>query len=331
MLRWLRLLVGLFVATTTTLGRRLRSGPSHPSWSLLEDLVFSGMQQVVGVVWQDVYFCRALTERAVAPLQTRRGVSIEHTLLAGLPTEVHTPAVSTGATLLYLHGGGYAVCNPGNHRDLITRLAAATGCRVVAPNYRKAPEHPFPAALDDALAACAALRAQGVTELWIAGDSAGGGLAACTMLALRDRALPAPDGVVLLSPWVDLAASGHTADLHGPLDYITPPLLAAYARYYLHGHDPRDPVVSPMYADLGGLPPTLVVLGGAETMRDQGERFVTKARAADSPVQLDVVEGMVHVYAAFAIASRAGREAIDRIGAFVRSGGHMPEASPTGS
>jgi len=319
MWRWLKVIAAAAGAVATTVFDRLLGRRAHPLWDFQMEVAHRLIRRLAQLIHADLRLTRQLTAfGSTSPPMVRR-VKREDTVIAGIPTEVHTPRNARGPTLLYFHGGGYAVCTPRTHRDLAARLAWSTGCRVVVPDYRKAPEAPFPAAVDDALAVCAALRAAGVQRMWLGGDSAGGGLAACALLALRDRGLPMADGAILMSPWVDLTAAGHADHLDEDLDYISPTLLSTYARHYAGGHDPADPAISPVHADLSGLPPVLVQLGGSETMRDQGERFAARAQAAGSPVELDVADGMVHVYAAFAIVSRAGRDAIRRVGDFVRS------------
>ncbi len=335
MIRWLRLATRLAAHVGRSVARRLRGERAALRWTALEELVLLGMREVVPQVFRDIPFVRQIMQLPQPPL-LGSGVTRSTIELAGRPAalvpRVPRPA-PTGPTrtLLYFHGGGYAVGSPQTHRDLLVRLTRATGCRVVALDYRKAPEDPFPAALDDALAACAALRRGGVTDLWLGGDSAGGGLAACTLQALRDRGLPLPSGAILLSPWADLTPAGHAPELEGPVDYITPAVLDSYARHYLAGHDATHPHISPVFADLSGLPPVLVQVGEVETMRDQGERYAARAQAAGSPVQLDVVEGMVHVCAAFAIVSPHGRAAIERLGAFIRTGAGPENALESGS
>lgn len=319
MIRWLKLMVALAITLTTTLWRRLLGQRAHPLWTLPMEVAHRVTQRAVQQIQADLQFTRQLVGLGSATPPTGDKVTRTETTIGGVRSEVHQPSNARGPTLLYFHGGGYAVCSPRTHRDLAARLAWRTGCRVVVPDYRKAPEAPFPAAVDDALAVCAALRRAGVERLWLGGDSAGGGLATCTLLALRDRGLPMVDGAVLLSPWVDLTPAGHADHLDSDLDYISPGMLATYAAHYVGDRDSADPAISPVYADLSGLPPVLVQLGGAETMREQGERFVQRAQAAGSPVELDVADGMVHVYAAFAVLSPIGRAGIRRAGDFVRA------------
>ncbi len=205
---------------------------------------------------------------------------------------------STQNVLLYLHGGGYFGCSAETHRP-ITAYFAMHGFRVFAPNYRLAPEHPFPAAVDDAVAVYRGLLAEGhpSQRLVVAGDSAGGGLALSLMLVLRAAATPLPAAAALFSPWTDLAATGesvrtnarHCAMFHGPA-------VGPTARLYLGEADPRNPLASPLYADLSGLPPLVVHVGANETLRDDSTRLAEKARAAGVPVELKVWPVVPHVW-----------------------------------
>lgn len=326
MLRRLTSLLVVARAVGQVLLDRLRGRRTAPAWSLVHAVVFQTMRQLSRHIYTDLPLTRWALRRGVrSPLLVQR-VRTRRITLAGRPAADHRPRNARGPTLLYLHGGGYAAGTVHSHAELAARIAWSTGCRVVVFEYRKAPEHPTPAALDDALAACAALRAAGTTELWLGGDSAGGGLAACTLLALRDRGLPMVAGAVLLSPWVDLAATGHPPEVDSPHDYISCDLLQTYARWALGDADPHDPTISPIYGALSDLPPVLVQVGGVETLRDQCERFVARAREAGSPVTLDVAPDMIHVYPAFAVVSAEGRAGIRRIGDFVRA--HHPDRPP---
>lgn len=246
----------------------------------------------------------------------------EETTFAGRPAAwIQADGASADRTLLYLHGGGYCVGSLKSHRGLATDLSRAAGVRVLLLDYRLAPEHPFPAALDDAVAAYRALLEQGVAarHIAIAGDSAGGGLTAATLLALRDAGLPRPAAAVLLSPWLDLTLSGASMEgcaARDPMVQREP--LQRMADAYLAGADPRTPLASPLFADLHGLPPLLIHVGTAETLLDDATRFAARARAADVPVRLDVWEDMIHVFNAFSFVLPEAREANRQIGAFLQ-------------
>ncbi|KRR10003.1 esterase [Bradyrhizobium jicamae] len=206
--------------------------------------------------------------------------------------------------VLYFHGGGFRIGSVSSHRDLIARIALASGCRVLGINYRLAPEHRFPAALDDALAAYDSMLRQGLkpTNIAFAGDSAGGNLALAAMLALRERGLELPVSAALMSPWADLAATGVSYVDRADADPIHQrPMILALAKNYLGEQgDPRQPLASPLYADLGGLPPLLIQVGDREIVRDDSVVLADKARAAGVEVDLQVWDGMIHVFQMFA-------------------------------
>jgi monoterpene epsilon-lactone hydrolase len=219
--------------------------------------------------------------------------------------------------ILYFHGGGFRLGSVASHRDLMAQIALASGCRVLAINYRLAPEHRFPAALDDALAAYGWMLNRGLKpeNIAFAGDSAGGNLVLSAMLALRERSLPPPVAAVLMSPWTDLAATGTSYVSRAEADPIHQrSMILALAKNYLGGRgDPCDPLVSPLYADLRGLPPLLIQVGDRETVLDDSVMFADKARASGIDVNLEVWDGMIHVFQMFelpeahqAIASIAG-------------------------
>lgn len=228
--------------------------------------------------------------------------------------------------LLYLHGGGFQVGSVRSHRDLIARLSRAAGCRALAIDYRLSPEHRFPAALNDAVAAYQWLLEQGVApaRIAIAGDSAGGGLALSALLVLRERNLPRPAAAVVLSAWTDLAATGESYASRAAADPLNQRhMVEAMARKYLgDSADPRDPLASPLFADLAGLPPLLMQVGDRETVLDDSRNFAAKARAAGVQVELEVWDEMIHVFQQFAADLPQAGLAIDSIGRFLRR--HWP-------
>ncbi len=235
---------------------------------------------------------------------------------------VAAPVAQAGVNILYLHGGGYVIGSPSLYRNLTWRLARAAAARLLAVDYRLAPEHPFPAAVDDAMTAYEWILAGGADprRLVVVGDSAGGGLAFALLLRCRDEArLPLPAAVVALSPWTDLALTG--ASLAG--NAVADPFLDAngippIAEYYLAGADPRHPYASPLYGDPTGLPPALLQVGGDEVLRDDATRMADRLRAAGCEVTLEVWPRMPHVWHLFASVMPEARRAIARIGAFVR-------------
>ena len=309
-------------ASALTLGRRVLRGPRHPGWSLPFELAMTVMRTTLHA---DHEGAALAVRKRVHPLTRSmlRKVGVHHEQLAGVRVEVHTPLGfrSGDPTLLYLHGGGYVTCSPASHRDLIARVALATGARCVAPDYRLAPEHPFPAALDDVIGVYRAVLATGVppSALFLGGDSAGGGLALATMLRLRDAGDPLPRAAVLLSPWVDLSLGVQDLHGHGPHDYLNARMLIETAPKYAGEVPLSHPLVSPIYADLYGLPPLLVQTGEWELFCQQNERFVARARAAGLNVRHEVEPGMLHVFPAFAGVLPQGRAALRSLGQFVRS------------
>ncbi|QHO74674.1 esterase [Bradyrhizobium sp. CCBAU 051011] len=224
-------------------------------------------------------------------------------------------------TILYFHGGGFRIGSVASHRDLIAQIALASGCRVLAINYRLAPEHRFPAALDDALAAYGWMIDRGLKSgnIAFAGDSAGGNLVLAAMLALRERGLPLPISAVLMSPWTDLAATGASYVTRAEADPIHQrPMILALAKNYLGGQgDPCDPRISPLYANLQGLPPLLIQVGDRETVLDDSVMFADKARAAGIDVSLEVWDGMIHVFQMFGAELAEARQAIASIARFL--------------
>jgi len=257
----------------------------------------------------------------------RRQIVRSRSTVAGRDADTFTPVnwTKTDPTILYFHGGGYVVGSPATHRDLIARLAIATGARAVAIDYRKAPEHPFPAAVDDGEASYRSLLAADKSAggrsapLFLAGDSAGGGLALAVALRARDAGLPRPCGLLLLSPWTSKACDGESIRRNQSFDYLTPAALQRGAAAYLQGADARHPHASAIHADLRGLPPLLIETGGAELLLSDNEALAERAAAAGVPVVHHVEPGMVHVFPIFCrVLPGVGPAAFERMGDFVR-------------
>ena len=240
----------------------------------------------------------------------------------GVNAEWITPAGSDSQrVLLYLHGGGYLLGSVSSHRAMLERLAKAVGSRVLALNYRLAPEAPFPAPVEDACAAYRWLLKQGIAakKIAIAGDSAGGGLTLATLLALRDAGDPMPGCAVPISPWTDMEGMGASMETRASVDPMVQkgPLLEM-AGAYLQGADSKNPLASPLYGNFKGLPPLLIQVGDAETLLDDTTRIESKLKAAGVDVTVEIWPEMIHVWHLFAPMLDKGQEAIDRIGAFVR-------------
>jgi epsilon-lactone hydrolase len=232
------------------------------------------------------------------------------------------PGSDPSKVLLFFHGGGYCSGSIVSHRGMVTEAGRAAQARTLAVGYRLAPEHPFPAAIEDARSAYRFLLDQGVapSKIAIGGDSAGGGLTLALMTSVRDAREPLPACAWLVSPWVDLRMSGANLAEKAAIDpLISKPYLEELASAYLAGADPANPLVSPLNADLAGLPPLLVQVGSAETLLDDAVRIARRAGAADVRVKLEIWPHMIHAWHLWAAQLEAGRRAIASGGAFIRA------------
>jgi epsilon-lactone hydrolase len=240
----------------------------------------------------------------------------------GVPGEwVSAPGADPGRNVLYLHGGGYTIGSIKTHRCLAGWVSRAAKARVLIIDYRLAPEHPFPAAVDDSLAAYRFMLDSGVkpARTVVAGDSAGGGLAVAAVLAIRDAKLPLPAAAVCLSPWVDMEGTGESMKTKADVDPMVGPNLADMAKAYLGDKDPRTPLASPLYADLKGLPPMLIQVGTAEVLLDDSSRLAQRAREAGVEVVYEPWENMIHVWQIFVPMLDESKQAVERIGEYIRS------------
>lgn len=234
---------------------------------------------------------------------------------------IAAPGAQADRVLLYFHGGGYKLGSATSHQDLMARLSQAARCRVLGLNYRLVPEHRFPAPIEDAVAAYRWLLDQGVSpsRMALAGDSAGGGMVASVLLALRAQALPMPAAGVMISALTDFETAGASYETRAAADPIHQRvMIQALAKHYLGADgNRRDPFASPLYGALRGLPPLLLQVGDRETGLDDSTRFADAARAAGVDAQLEIWDGMIHVFQQFARELPEAREAIRRIGAFL--------------
>jgi monoterpene epsilon-lactone hydrolase len=268
----------------------------------------------------------AMTRSAPLPAD----VHVETIQLAGLHAlATTTPGADPGRTLLYLHGGAYVIGSARDYLTLSAALGRAAAVRAVAIDYRLAPEHPYPAAVDDALAAYQALLVGGVAaeSIVIAGDSAGGGLAVALLLAARAARLPMPAGALLLSPWVDMACDSDTMRTRAAQDpALDQAGLMAMAAHYLNGRAADSPLASPIHADLVGLPPLMIQVGSSEVLLDDALRLAKRAAAADVRVTLAVWPEMVHVWHFFAFMLPEGKAALAEAGGFLTAqlNSHQP-------
>ena len=223
--------------------------------------------------------------------------------------------------VLYLHGGGYIIGSTRTHRPLMAELSRASSARVLGLDYRLAPEHPFPAPIEDAVAAYRWLLNEGYdpARIAVAGDSAGGGLTVAALVQIRYVGLPMPGAAVCISPWVDMEGLGESMETRADADpMVGKEGLLLSAKTYLGGSDPRAPLAAPLYADLRGLPPMLIQVGDAEVLLDDSTRLAGIAREAGVHVEMDVWDDMIHVWHLFAPILPEGRQALSQAGEFIK-------------
>jgi monoterpene epsilon-lactone hydrolase len=241
----------------------------------------------------------------------------------GVPAEwTSTPDADPSSAILYLHGGGYVICSLQSHRHLAAEVGRAAGARTLAIDYRLAPEHPFPAPVEDTVAAYRFLLDSGLkpNRIAFAGDSAGGGLVIGAMLAIREARLPLPGCAWCISPWVDMEALGQSFSDRAESDpTVQKATIQMMAQWYLGGADPRHPHAAPLYGDLRGLPPLLIQVGSVETLLDDSIQLARKAGIAEVPVALQIWPEMIHIWHIFFPMLDAGRRAIASGGSFVRN------------
>jgi epsilon-lactone hydrolase len=254
-------------------------------------------------------------------------VRVSEVTAGGVPAHwLDAPEADPGWVLLFLHGGGYQLGSVRSDGELAARLGRASGMRVLFPDYRLAPEHPFPAAIDDVLAAWRWLRTGqdlAASSVAVAGDSAGGGLAVALLVATRDAGQALPAAAVLMSPTVDLTSSGASMTERAGQDPIsTPAMLRQFASDYLAGADPETPLASPLFASLAGLPPLLIQVGTADLLLSDSERLAAKAADAGVDVTLEIGEGLPHVYQLL-LGTPEATHATEQIGTFLRA--RVPE------
>jgi epsilon-lactone hydrolase len=270
----------------------------------------------------DVLEMRAGMSAATAAAPAPEATTLESVHTGGAAGEwTDADGCATDAAIVYLHGGGYTMGNLDSHRNLVANLSRTAGIRALSVDYGLAPEHPFPRAVEDAVAAVEYVHAQGIApeRVIVAGDSAGGGLTAATLIALRDRGIALPAAGVLISPWLDLTQSGATMDSHAAADpMVSPDLLGKCSAAYLNGQDAKAPLASPLFADLSGLPPLLIHVGTAEVLLDDARRFQAAAQSAGVDSTLEEWDEMIHVWHTFSGMLPEAGQANDRIGAFIK-------------
>ena len=250
------------------------------------------------------------------------GVAVETTTVEGLHAEWLRPKqAAAGKVLLYLHGGAYLVGSCRTHRQMVSHIARAAGINALVPEYRLAPEHPFPAAIEDAVSVYRALLDDGFAarDIFIAGDSAGGGLTMATLLSLRHAGLPLPAAAVLLSPFLDVTASGESAETRADQDpWFEAENMQIVTEFYCEkGVDHRNPLVSPVFANVAGLPPMFIQVGDDEILLSDSTRLAEKMREAGLDVEIEIWPEMWHVFQLFIGKMPESRRAIRRIGAYL--------------
>ena len=248
-------------------------------------------------------------------------VRVEEVRVADRTAEwLRAPGIQEGRAILYLHGGGYVMGSPHTHRALAGEIARAARAAVLLVDYRLAPESPFPAAVEDGVASLRWLLAQDFAprHLAIAGDSAGGGLTVATLVSARDQRLPMPGAAVCISPWSDLTCSNESYKTRADADPMVTPDIRNMANLYLQGADPKNPLASPNFANLRSLPPLLIHVGRDEVLLDDSVKLDQKATADGVDSTLEIWEDMIHVWHAFHPMLPEGKQAIVRVGSFLR-------------
>jgi acetyl esterase/lipase len=253
-----------------------------------------------------------------------KGVEKESVLIGNVKGEWISPyGFKSSRAILYLHGGGYTLCSPATHRGITGALALTCKVRLLVPEYRLAPEHPFPAALEDALTSYRWLLTQGFAPHQIAmgGDSAGGGLALATAISLRDSGEPLPAALFLISPWTDLTFSGESHRTRQDVDPIFGNMVydseVGFAPSYLGRESPSNPLISPLLAELTGLPPSIIHVGDNEILLNDSTRLFDKMKAENVEAQIHIWQGLWHVFQAFVPFLPESRQSINEIGGFI--------------
>ena len=286
------------------------------------DRVIAIMKDIRSKPPADIHEARAVLDRAFGEFRPASDVTVFDIDADGVPCQwISAPDVPQDRLIIYFHGGAYAACSPTTHQDLISRLSRASGAAALGVDYRLAPEHLFPAAVDDSITAYRWALGHGFepSNIVLVGDSAGGGLVLSVLLAARDSGVPLPAVGVCYSPWVDLECTGESMAANDHLDdFIKFGGLSTRAKGYLGDADPKHPWASALYADLSGLPPLLIHVGSAETLLDDSTRLAALAKEAGVTVTLKVWEDMVHVWQAFASILPEGQQSIEETGEFIR-------------
>jgi acetyl esterase/lipase len=322
--RWqyrLRSILALYWSVLYISFRRLLRGPQLPDWSwALETAThFLKTQAAVAFDMPNHTDAREYEDALIFGSPALAQVSIEP---VNAPIRGHWYRPQSAArhvTVLYLHGGGYAYYSKA-HQNLIAMVTLAAESQTFALDYRLCPEHPFPAQLEDALAAYRWLLATGVQpgRLVVAGDSAGGNLTLALLLALRDANVPSPANAICLAPWTDLASPGASMATNAAYDWIEKRMATRWAGWYCQGTNAVNPLVSPIHADLRGLPPIYIQAGSAEILHDMICAFADRAKQQGAQVALEIWPNMTHDFQAFGSITPESQAALQRIGQVVR-------------
>ncbi|MES2765531.1 MAG: alpha/beta hydrolase [Bacteroidota bacterium] len=300
--------------------QRMRRGPLTKTWDAKLEFIIGtsrGTYNLLTEIGSERY--QRVLETALPVIDG--GATLQVSTDKNLPGHWFLPKVDNGSVILYFHGGGYVYGSVRTHGKLMGTIANAVSARVFALDYRLAPEHPQPAAVDDACAAFRHLVASGISpqRIVFAGDSSGGGLVLLALIALRDAGDVLPAAGVAISPWVDLSCTDESFKRNAPYDPVTREACLVAAKAFLHGANPQLPEVSPLFADLAGLPPLLIQAGEIEVLYDQIAKFAEKAKAAGVDVNFHAYKDMVHVWHMYVGFTPLAQEAIDEIAAFVKT------------
>jgi acetyl esterase/lipase len=277
---------------------------------------------------------RRLLKELVSAQPLPAEVTVTAAALGGVPTaEVTVDGIEPRHAVLYFHGGVYVIGDAFLAAELASQVGRRTQARVISVDYRLAPEHPYPAAVEDALAAYQALLQEGIapSDIVLAGESAGGGLAIATLVNARDHGLPLPAAAYVMSPYVDLTLAGTTMETRREVDpLLSRELLQPRVTDYASGHGPASGLISPLFADLSGLPPMLIQVGTHEVLLDDAVRLAGQAASADIAVTLDITPGVPHVFQAYHAILDEAAAALDRAGQFLSAHLAGAEAGVTG-
>lgn len=302
---------------------RIPSNSARLKIAALNYALKKSVQPDVAVESGGLAHSRKALERLGTWLPPSKGVRLEKVSVAGMYCEIHQPDQPLNdGLIIYMHGGGFCLGSPRSHRYLVSRLAKIAGMKAIAMDYRKAPEHPFPAALEDVVRIYEHYLSEGVPaeKMVFAGDSAGGNLVVSSLLRLKRLQRPLPAAACCLSPWTDLTMSGATLKTRRHLDLmLSSELLHQFSNHYVVDTHRTSETLSPLFGDLSGLPPLLVQVGAHEVLLDDARRLVRKAHSAGVNATLEIWDDMQHVWHYTAFFLKDGERAMAHIGEFFRS------------